>query len=79
MDEIYVPVLHYFENGNPFAGSAGSLRFLLTVEQQQIRAQLWYGLLCYEKSEVRHEASFPLTPQGREALAAFLQQHRNEA
>ena len=76
MDEIYVPVLHFFENGNGFTGSAGALRFFLTVEEGEIRARIWHGPLCFEKSEVEREARFPLDADGRAALCAFLEENR---
>ncbi len=28
-DEIFIPVLHSFENGNTFSGSCGAMRFFL--------------------------------------------------
>ena len=62
---IYLPTLHTFAMNNVFTGSAGLLRFKLTpqvVKQEggrevdmaksKIRAELWHGLYCYEKSEI---------------------------
>ena len=72
MNEIYVPVLHFFENGNPFTGSFGLLRFFLKPDAETITAKVWHGQFCMEKSEIEQEKEFPLTAEGREALIAWL-------
>ncbi len=76
MDEIYVPVTHFFENGNSFTGSAGALRFLLTPDEEQITAKIWYGQFCLEKSEVQEQRAFPLSDAGRAELLAWLTEKR---
>ncbi len=73
MDEIYVPVLHYFENGNSFTGSFGNLRFFLKPDAERITASVWHGPYCMEKSEMEQENSFPLTAEGREEMKAWLE------
>jgi len=72
MDEIYVPVLHFFENGNPFTGSFGLLRFFLKPDAETINAKVWHGVFCMEKSEIEQERTFPLTAEGRDELIAWL-------
>ena len=73
MEEIFLPVLHSFENNNVFSGSSGMLRFVLTpnvvmknakeadLEKSSILAQLWHGLYCLEKSTVEQEKVFPMS------------------
>ena len=68
MEELFLPVLHSFENGNVFTGSLGLLRFKITpqitmktpkevdFEASSIRAEYWHGLCCYEKSQIEGEA-----------------------
>lgn len=73
MEKIYVPVLHFFENGNSFTGSFGPLRFFLKPEKDTIQAQIWHGIYCMEKSEIEQTREFPLTVEGREALQAWLE------
>ena len=68
---IYLPTLHTFAMGNVFTGSAGLLRFKLSprvvkaegsrevdMEKSGIRAELWHGLYCYEKSEIEADETF---------------------
>ena len=76
MDEIYLPTLHAFENGNVFSGSAGLLRFLLTPADGVIRAELWHGKYCYEKSEMEQTCEFPLSAEGLTSLRTWLEQNR---
>ena len=71
---IYIPVRKAFENGNSFTGSRGLLRFLLEpTEDRQIRARIWHGEYCFEKSEVEEERCFPLSDDGRAQLRDWLE------
>ena len=86
MEELFLPVLHSFENGNVFTGSLGLLRFKITpqitmktpkevdFEASSIRAEYWHGLRCYEKSQIEGEAVFPLSEEGRTQLRSWLEQ-----
>lgn len=86
MEELFLPVLHSFENNNVFTGSFGLLRFKITpqitmktpkevdFEASSIRAEYWHGLFCYEKSEIEGEAVFPLSEEGRAQLRSWLEQ-----
>ena len=83
-DEVYLPVLHHFENGNVFTGSLGLLRYKITpnvvmknakevdLGASSIRAEYWHGQLCYAKSDIEGEATFPMSPEGREAMRLWL-------
>ncbi len=86
MQELFLPVLHSFENGNVFTGSLGLLRFRITpqitmktpkevdLEASSMRAEYWHGLYCYEKSQMEGEAVFPLSEEGRARLRSWLEQ-----
>ena len=52
MEEIFLPTLHSFENGNTFSGSCGPLRFFLYPSETVILAKIWHGPFCIEKSTV---------------------------
>lgn len=87
MQELFLPVLHSFENNNVFTGSFGPLRFRVTpqitmktpkevdTEASSMRCEYWHGPYCYEKSEIEDEQVFPLSEAGKEAMRAFLLQH----
>ena len=87
MNEIFLPTLHTFENGNVFTGSYKILRFRakpnvtmlnakeVDMENSSITVQFWHGLYCYEKSEMEGEETFPLSEEGREALRHWLTDH----
>ena len=85
MDELYLPVLHYFENGNVFTGSLGALRFKVTptvvmmpgdkevdFDRSSMKAEFWHGRFCYEKSEMEGEKEFPMSREGRLEMQAWL-------
>lgn len=85
MAEIFLPTLHTFAMKNTFTGSCGQLRFkivpqveMLTpkevdMEKSSIFAEFWHGPLCYEKSEMESQATFPMSEEGREALKSWLE------
>ena len=84
MNEIFLPTLHTFENGNVFTGSYGLLRFRakpnvtmlnpkeVDMENSSITVEYWHGLFCYEKGEMEGEKTFPMSEEGREAMRDFL-------
>jgi hypothetical protein len=43
------------------------------MENSSIFAELWHGPLCYEKSQMEKEATFPMTEEGRADLKAWLE------
>ena len=87
MADIFIPTLHTFAMNNEFTGSCGLLRFkikpnvvMLTpkevdMENSTIFAELWHGQLCYEKSQMEQEATFPMSEEGRLALKAWLEEN----
>lgn len=84
-NEIYLPVLHHFENENIFTGSCGSLRYKITpsvvkanpkevdLAASSIKAEYWHGPFCYEKSDIEGEKTFPMSPEGRLEMQRWLQ------
>jgi len=85
MADIFLPTLHSFAMNNPFTGSCGELRFKILpnvemvtpkevdMEKSTIYVQYWYGPLCYEKSQMEGENTFPMSDEGRLALKAWLE------
>jgi hypothetical protein len=85
MADIYLPTLHTFAMDNIFTGSCGLLRFRIVpnvvkktpkevdMEASSITAEFWHGEYCYELSEMEGKQDFPMTPEGRESLKAWLE------
>lgn len=85
MENIFLPTLHTFAMDNCFTGSYGNLRFRIEpkvekltakevdMERSTIYAQYWHGPLCYEKSQMEGEKTFPMSEEGRLALMAWLE------
>lgn len=87
MPDIFIPTLHTFENNNIFTGSCGLLRFRIVPEvvmatpkevdmaASSIHAEFWHGEKCYELSEMEAERTFPMSPEGRADLKAWLEEN----
>ena len=85
MAELFIPTLHSFAMNNIFTGSCGAFRFRIKptvvkktqkevdMEQSSISAEFWHGELCYEKSQMEGQATFPMSEEGRAALKAWLE------
>ena len=76
MAEIYVPNYMSFHNDNTYLGSYQGLRFKLApdVKAMEIRAEYWYGPLCYEKSVMDGEQTFPLSDKGIAEMTEWLKE-----
>ena len=87
MEDLFLPTLHTFENNNIFTGSWGNLRFKITpsivmetpkevdMGQSSMKAEVWHGPLCYEKSDIEADQVFPLSMEGRETMHRWLKDH----
>ena len=87
MEGLFLPTLHTFENNNIFTGSWGNLGFKITpsivmktpkevdMEQSSMKAEVWHGPLCYEKSDIEADQVFPLSMEGRETMHRWLKDH----
>ena len=77
MNEVMIPTLLFWENGNSWYGSCGNARFFIKPvkheppeDQPQEAAhitldiELWRGPLTKSLSEVIATASFPLSEEG---------------
>ncbi len=79
MDEIYIPTLLFWENGNTWYGSRRGLRFFIQPVKHEDRdgaatldAEIWRGPLAKEFSQVYGRNSFPLSDEGIEQLRTWL-------
>ena len=72
MQDIYIPTLLFWENGNSWYGSCGQARFFVRPVREKgeegqeappprLEAELWRGLLTRELSEILERAAFPLS------------------
>ena len=89
MSAVFLPVFHHFENGNVFTGSCGLFRYKITPDAvmippkkkevdyaaSSIKAEYWHGPLSYEFSEIEGEKTFPMSPEGREEMLKWLEEH----
>ena len=73
--ELFLPTLSSMQYGNVWTGSLGNTRWRIVPAEGEMAAELWYGPLCYELSEIAHTAGFPITQEGIEQLRAWLLAH----
>ena len=72
--DLYVPNYMSFNNDNIFLGSFQGLRFKMTpdIKEMTILAEYWYGPLCYEKSQMDGQDTFPLSEEGIANMTAWI-------
>ncbi len=88
MQQLFLPTLHTFAMDNIFTGSCGNFRFRIKpevvkfpnskevdMENSSMEAKFWHGALCYEKSEVEAQKTFPMTQEGRLAMKQWLEEN----
>ena len=72
MDDIFLPVLSHFENGNPWTASLHRLRYRIVPGDAGLTAEVWEGPWAYEFSAVESTRVFPLDEQGLIDLRAWI-------
>lgn len=72
MEELFLPVLSHFRNGNVWTASVGALRYKVTPGGEELTAEIWPDPFCYELSRVEATETFPLTGEGMEARRAWV-------
>lgn len=76
----YIPTLLYFQNGGTFTGSVTDsddrskkeFRYKIETDDGSIRALVWFGPFCFEKSEVVDQHEFTLDDEGRAGMIEWL-------
>lgn len=74
MNELFIPTLSFWENGNSWYGSLGQARFFIQPQEDQLTVQLWRGPLTKELSQILTQTAVPLTQEGLEQLTDWLEQ-----
>ena len=85
MNDIMIPTMLFWENGNTWYGSKGSARFFIRPVKHEppedteglvhtnLEVELWRGPLTKALSEVIATAAFPLSEEGLSHTAAWLE------
>lgn len=76
MEELFLPVLSHFSNGNAWLASWERLRYKIVpdTEGATLCCEVWEGPWCYELSQTEDERVVPLSEEGLAALRPFLEQ-----
>ena len=80
MNNIHIPALLFWENGNSWYGSLENARFYIRPEaseegeDKRLSIRLWQGALAMELSTIIASASFPLSEEGLVLAAQWLEE-----
>ncbi len=66
--------LEYYKSFNVFTGSKDNFRYKITPKDDIFYVEVWYGVLCYEKSEITQQAEFAFDQEGFDKVAAWLEE-----
>ena len=74
--ELFLPVLSHFENGNFWTASGGRMRYRVDPVKEEdvwtgLKAQVWEGPWSLADSTVEETLACPLTEEGLEELRAW--------
>lgn len=64
---------NYFKSGNVFTGSKGQFNFRIAGENDLLAVSVWYGLFCYEKSEIVAQNNFDFSADGLDEAIRWLE------
>ncbi|WP_298482772.1 hypothetical protein [uncultured Ruminococcus sp.] len=71
--EIFdIPQFSYFQFGNDFTGSYGTLSYKITPGDE-MTVQIWHSRLCSELAEIEEEHKYPMDEEGFHALLRWLE------
>lgn len=71
-EELFLPVLSHFENGNFWTASGGMLRYKIVPGEEGLTAEVWEGPWSYKFSRVEETRLFPLSEEGLGELRRWL-------
>ena len=91
MNNIYIPTMLFWENGNSWYGSKGLTRFFIQPVKHEppeedphgeayttLDAEVWKGPLSKALREVLATASFPLSEEGLAQMTRWLEERAAE-
>lgn len=71
MEELFLPVLSHFQNGNFWSASVGRMSYRVVPDGEKLAAEVWEGPWCYQLSRVEERREFPMDESGLADLAAW--------
>jgi hypothetical protein len=81
-DQGVIPGLLFFQNGGEYTGSindfsnkmAKEFRYRIDSSKTIMKATVWYGPYCYDKSEMVEQEEFIVSRDGRNDLLEWLKE-----
>lgn len=72
MEELFLPVLSHFQNGNFWTASVGRMRYRVDPGETELTAQVWEGPWNQADSVIEEQRQLPLSEEGLEELRAWV-------
>ncbi len=77
-----IPLLLWFQCGNPFSESDGSFRYSISPqkndeEENFLLLEIWRGKLCREKSEILYSEEFPMSDEGIKSAVEVVKREKS--
>ena len=74
-----IPEFEYFSMGGKYSGckrgtKQDDFNYRFTPSKEDLLAQVWYGINCFEKSELVSESEFELTRDGFHAACDWVEE-----
>ena len=69
-----IPRYTYFKAKTVYTGSKGDMRFRIEPFDE-IKVYIWHSKMCFEKSEIDAEATFPQSAEGYEQMINYLEEY----
>ena len=72
MEEIFLPVLSHFKNGNFWTASGGRMQYKVVPGEELLTAEVWEGPWNHGDSPMEEQKEFPLSEEGLAELRVWL-------
>lgn len=69
-----IPRLYYFESKNVYTGSKNQTFNFKITPGENLKVQIWHGMLCSDKAEMETTEEFSLTQEGFDAMIKWLEE-----
>ncbi|MBQ8725200.1 MAG: hypothetical protein IJY74_05985, partial [Oscillospiraceae bacterium] len=68
-----IPRLYYFQSKNVFTGSKNNTFNYKISPAENLKVQIWHGLICSDKAEIEAEQEFPMDQDGFDVMIKWLE------
>lgn len=73
-----VPNSEYFGYGNFYSGSCKTFNYKISPKDEMLKAMIWYGSQCSDKSKAVAQGQFSLNDEGIEQIKVWINEKYQE-